>query len=77
MLDKEKILIIGSASQILGIKIANKLGIECIDTEFKTFPDGENYLRINVEDETILEGNRRGYWSVVSGDNDETSGGKS
>ncbi len=56
MLDKEKILIIGSASQILGIKIANKLGIECIDTEFKTFPDGENYLRINVEDETILEG---------------------
>ena len=56
MLDKEKILIIGSASQILGIKIANKLGIECIDTEFKTFPDGENYLRINVEDETILKG---------------------
>jgi len=26
--------------------------------------------------ETILEGNRRGYWSVVSGDNDETSGDK-
>ncbi len=26
--------------------------------------------------ETILEGNRRGYWSVVNGDNDETSGGK-
>ncbi|MBY9005793.1 MAG: ribose-phosphate diphosphokinase [Candidatus Lokiarchaeota archaeon] len=52
----EKFLIIGSASQILGVKIAYELGIECIDTEFKTFPDGENYLRINLEDETILEG---------------------
>ncbi|MEJ2279890.1 MAG: ribose-phosphate diphosphokinase [Candidatus Lokiarchaeota archaeon] len=52
----EKILIAGPASQILGIKIAKQMQIECIDTEFKTFPDGENYLRLNVEDETIIEG---------------------
>lgn len=57
MSKRKKILVIGSASQILGVRIAKELGIECIDTEFKTFPDGENYLRINIEDETILEGN--------------------
>jgi ribose-phosphate pyrophosphokinase len=50
----EKILIVGPASQMLGVKIAKELGIECINTEFKTFPDGENYIRINIEDETIL-----------------------
>jgi ribose-phosphate pyrophosphokinase len=50
----EKILIVGPASQMLGVRIAKELGIECINTEFKTFPDGENYIRINIEDETIL-----------------------
>jgi ribose-phosphate pyrophosphokinase len=52
----EKFLIVGPASQILGVRIARGLGIPCINTEFKTFPDGENYIRLNVEDETILEG---------------------
>ncbi len=52
----EKILIVGPASQMLGVKIAKELSIESINTEFKTFPDGENYLRINIEDETIIEG---------------------
>lgn len=51
-----KILIVGPASQILGVKIAQKLGIEYINTEFKTFPDGENYLRINIEDELLING---------------------
>lgn len=51
-----KILIVGPASQILGVKIANELGIESLNTEFKTFPDGENYLRIHIEDETKIVG---------------------
>ncbi len=51
-----KILIVGPASQILGVKIANELGIESLNTEFKTFPDGENYVRINIEDETNIAG---------------------
>ncbi|MHA2005952.1 MAG: ribose-phosphate diphosphokinase [Promethearchaeota archaeon] len=49
-----KILIAGPASQILGVKIAQDLGIEAINTEIKLFPDGENYLRINIEDETLI-----------------------
>jgi phosphoribosylpyrophosphate synthetase len=52
----EKIIIVGPASQMLGVNIAKELDIETINTEFKTFPDGENYLRINIEDETIIEG---------------------
>ncbi|MFX0070322.1 MAG: ribose-phosphate diphosphokinase [Candidatus Hermodarchaeota archaeon] len=52
----EKILIVGPASQILGVKLAHDLGIKCINTETKTFPDGENYLRINIEDETLIAG---------------------
>ncbi|TFG08574.1 MAG: ribose-phosphate diphosphokinase, partial [Promethearchaeota archaeon] len=51
----EKVLIIGPASQILGIKIAQELGIKYLSTECKTFPDGENYLRIDIEDETFIE----------------------
>lgn len=51
----EKILIVGPASQILGIKIAQELHIESINTEFKRFPDGENYLRINIDDETYIQ----------------------
>jgi len=49
-----RILIVGPASQILGVKIAQELGIEYVNTEFKTFPDGENYLRINIEDEGFI-----------------------
>ncbi|MGB5911462.1 MAG: ribose-phosphate diphosphokinase [Promethearchaeia archaeon] len=52
----EKILIVGPGSQILGVKIAKELEIETVDTEFKNFPDGENYLRLNIEDETIIQG---------------------
>lgn len=50
----KKILIVGPSSQILGLKIAQELGIEAINTETKLFPDGENYLRINIENETLI-----------------------
>jgi len=50
----KKILIVGPASQILGVKIAQELETEAINTEVKRFPDGENYLRINIEDETLI-----------------------
>ena len=53
----EKILIVGPASQILGVKIAKELGLNPISTEFKKFPDGENYLRINLDDESLIAGN--------------------
>jgi ribose-phosphate pyrophosphokinase len=52
----EKIVIVGPSSQILGVKIALELGVESINTEIKKFPDGENYLRINIEDETLIAG---------------------
>ncbi|MFX1420010.1 MAG: ribose-phosphate diphosphokinase [Promethearchaeota archaeon] len=52
----EKILIVGPASQILGVRIAQELSIESINTQIKKFPDGENYLRINIEDETLIAG---------------------
>jgi ribose-phosphate pyrophosphokinase len=53
----ERFLIVGPASQILSVKIAKILGIETINTEFKRFPDGENYLRLNLEDESRIENN--------------------
>ncbi len=52
----DKILIVGPASQILGIRIAHELSIKYVNTEFKTFPDGENYIRINIEDEALIAG---------------------
>ena len=32
------------------------MGIDYVNTESKTFPDGENYLRINIDDEAIIRG---------------------
>ncbi len=53
----EKILVVGPSSQILGVKIANELGIKrVINTQTKTFADGENYLRLDIEDETAVQG---------------------
>ena len=51
----KRILVIGPASQMLGMRIKKELELESINTETKTFPDGENYLRINIEDETFFE----------------------
>ena len=51
----EKILVIGPASQMLGVRIRRELGIKSVNTETKTFPDGENYLRINIDDKTLIK----------------------
>ncbi len=52
-----KYLIIGPSSQLLGMRIAKLLNIQTITTETKKFPDGESYLRLNIDDESIIEGN--------------------
>jgi len=52
----KKILIVGPASQTLGIRIAKELDISYYNTETKTFPDGENYLRINVDNDSLIVG---------------------
>jgi len=51
----KKILVIGPASQMLGIRIQRELRLESVNTETKTFPDGENYLRINTEDKELFK----------------------
>lgn len=51
-----KYVIVGPASQILGVRIAQKLDVKHINTFFKTFPDGERYIRLNLEDESLLKG---------------------
>ena len=43
-----KILIVGPSSQLLGVRVAKLLNIDVITTETKKFPDGENYLRLNM-----------------------------
>lgn len=60
----DKIIVVGPASQMLGMNLYRELKlasendslITCINTETKTFPDGENYLRLNIDDETLIEG---------------------
>lgn len=47
-------VVAGPASQSLAVKIANFLDASLISTEYKRFPDGENYLRLNIEDENLL-----------------------
>jgi len=42
-------IIPGPASQRLGEKIADLLGLEAVLVAFKTFPDGESYIRFDVE----------------------------
>jgi len=39
-------IVLGPASTQLGEKIADLLGIERVPVTFKTFPDGENYVRL-------------------------------
>lgn len=51
----KKVLVIGPASQMLGIRIKRELGLESVNTETKIFPDGERYLRINTEDQELLK----------------------
>jgi ribose-phosphate pyrophosphokinase len=47
----------GPASKELGERIAELLNAEAISMSFKTFPDGESYIRLNVEslaDEDVI-----------------------
>ncbi len=53
---EKRIVIVGPSSQILGIKIAQELCVESLNTETKKFPDGENYIRINIENATLITG---------------------
>ncbi|MEM2363916.1 MAG: ribose-phosphate diphosphokinase [Candidatus Bathyarchaeia archaeon] len=49
-MDGLKGIIAGPASSELGAKIASALGWRLIPLEFKTFPDGESYIRIDWGD---------------------------
>ena len=48
-------IILGPASTQLGQKIADTLKTEAVNVAFKTFPDGENYVRLEgrVQDEEV------------------------
>ena len=50
-----KYIIAGPASQILSVQTAKLMNTPIIETEFKKFPDGENYVRLNIEDESMLK----------------------
>ncbi|MHA1339526.1 MAG: ribose-phosphate diphosphokinase [Promethearchaeota archaeon] len=52
----EKIIIAGPASQLLAIKTAREMNVELLTCDFKTFPDGESYVRIDIDDESKIEG---------------------
>ncbi|MEM3586469.1 MAG: ribose-phosphate diphosphokinase [Candidatus Jordarchaeaceae archaeon] len=45
----EKAVIVGSSSQILGLRLSRYLKSSIVPVEFKTFPDGERYIRIKEE----------------------------
>jgi ribose-phosphate pyrophosphokinase len=52
----DQIVLVGPASQALALKVAQELGVKAIATEYKQFPDGENYLRWQIEDEKLVKG---------------------
>ncbi|MBN2157369.1 MAG: ribose-phosphate diphosphokinase [Candidatus Lokiarchaeota archaeon] len=52
----EKIIVIGPASQLLGMRTVIKTKLDFVQTEYKKFPDGECYIRIQLDDESIVEG---------------------
>ncbi|MHA1672958.1 MAG: ribose-phosphate diphosphokinase [Promethearchaeota archaeon] len=52
----DQYIIAGPASQGLAVKLARELSANVISTENKRFPDGECYLRINLEEEAELAG---------------------
>ncbi|GAB4319148.1 MAG: ribose-phosphate diphosphokinase [Promethearchaeota archaeon] len=51
-----RVVVTGPASQALGQRVANLLGVPVVPTEFKSFPDGEDYARLLVEEEGSLAG---------------------
>ena len=52
----ERYLIIGPSSQSLGLQIAKKIDAKPISCDFKTFPDNECYLRLDIADDAMLKG---------------------
>jgi ribose-phosphate pyrophosphokinase len=56
MLTMEKLIVIGPASQLLGMRTVLKTGLDYVETEYKRFPDGECYIRIKLEDESVIAG---------------------
>ena len=50
MVDQNQIVVAGPASQTMSVKVAHLLNARLYSTENKVFPDGECYLRIQVED---------------------------
>lgn len=55
--EKYKMIVIpGTASQILSVKVARELNCKTIPTTIKKFPDGEIYVKIdgNIKDETVI-----------------------
>lgn len=50
-------LICTQASQVLGARLAGRLGVETIDVRYSRFPDGETALvRDGTDDETVIVG---------------------
>jgi len=44
----------GSASQLLASRVASRLGCELIRVEYKRFPDGESYVRVQDDIDEVL-----------------------
>ena len=51
-----QIVIAGPTSQRLSMKVAKLLHARVVTTENKVFPDGECYLRVDIEDDAEFEG---------------------
>lgn len=49
-------IIAGPASQMLAVQVARLMNLPLVETEFKKFPDGENYVRLNIGTEAMLAG---------------------
>ncbi len=52
----KRYVIAGPASQALAVQVGKLLNVPVVETEAKKFPDGENYVRLNVEDEAAFKG---------------------
>ncbi len=52
----DKLIVIGPSSQLLGMRTVQKTGLDFVQTEHKTFPDGECYIRIKIDDESKIAG---------------------
>jgi ribose-phosphate pyrophosphokinase len=53
-MSNNQIIVAGPASQGLAVKIGKLMDAPIISTETKSFPDGENYVRLEVSEDLIL-----------------------